>query len=333
MQLYVTDGKIINNTFNNVRREAGLLMAYDSISLEKRLKDNIKTYNLTSLFDLDVVSQQVENLYKLFGINIMITDRHGEKNISFGHFIGYHPDVVNDPGIKLKIEDRTIAHVYVNYDHVNENQMLTVKLLFENMLETFKLLGEKTYFYKETAIYADELEEKLEKETYQVKHGEKQDPLTGVLNKTYFENRLKIVDRSQIAPVAAICLNINDWKFVNEHFGDEESDRLIQIIAEIIKEKAKPEYIVGRVDGDVFNVLIPMPDEDECDSFCKAVRDSCEGYEDLILAPSVAIGTVMKENVEESLTELLSDAEFEMFEDKLEMKNAPGYKERLVNGL
>ena len=333
MQLCVTDGKIINNTYNNVSREEGLLMAYGSNSLEKRFKDNIKNYNLTSLFDLEAINQQVENLYKLFGIDIMITDRHGEKNISFGHFIGYHPDVVNDPGIKLRIADRTIAHVYANYDHVNENQMLTVKQLFENMLETFKLLGEKTYYYRETAIYADELEEKLEKETYQVKHGEKHDPLTGVLNRTYFENRLKIVDRSQIAPVAAICLNINDWKYVNDHFGDEESDRLIKIIAGIIKEKAKPDYIVGRVDGDVFNVLIPMPGEDECESFCKAVKDSCEIYDDVILAPSVAIGTVMKENVEESLTGLLSDAEYEMFENKLEMKNAPGYKDRLLKGL
>jgi hypothetical protein len=51
------------------------------------------------------------------------------------------------------------------------------------------------------------------------------------------------------------------------------------------------------------------------------------------LAPSVAIGNVLKENVEETLTDKLADAEYEMFEDKFEIKNAPGYRERLEKGL
>ena len=49
-------------------------MAYGSNSLEKRFKDNIKNYNLTSLFDLEAINQQVENLYKLFGIDISYVD-------------------------------------------------------------------------------------------------------------------------------------------------------------------------------------------------------------------------------------------------------------------
>ena len=40
-----------------------------------------------------------------------------------------------------------------------------------------------------------------------------------------------------------------------------------------------------------------------------------------------------KQNVEESLMDKLSDAEFEMFNNKLEMKNAPGYRERIEKGL
>ena len=47
-------------------------------------------------------------------------------------------------------------------------------------------------------------------------------------------------------------MNINDWKFVNENYGDEESDRLIKTVAGILKQEAKPEYVMGRVDGDVF---------------------------------------------------------------------------------
>lgn len=307
-------------------------MAYGSIPLEKRLKDNIKNYSLKSLLDLSLLSSQANSLYQLFRIELLITDRHGEKIIVCGDFTSYQPDVVKEPGIKLRIADRTVAHVYVRYEQVEKEQLLAVQALVDGFIKTAQELGEKTYLYKETATYTDELEEKLEKESYQVKHGEKNDELTGVLNRTYFENRLKIVDRSQIAPVCAICVNINDWKYANDHFGEEGSDRLIKIVADILQEKAKPEYIIGRVDGDVFNVLIPMPEEGESDTYCSAVKEACDRYEDAQLAPSVAIGSAMKENVEESLTDVLSNAEYEMFEDKLTIKNAPEYKKRLQKG-
>ena len=308
-------------------------MAYGSISLEKRLKDNIKNYGLSSLLDTNRMSDQLEILHKLSGVEILVTDRHGEKKISFGNFASFHPDVVNDPGKKLRVAKRTVAHIYLRYDNVNEETLPMVSTFLDKLIETYESVGEQTYLHKETAVYADELEEKLEKETYQAKHGEKNDELTGVLNRTYFENRLKIVDRSQIAPVSAICININDWKFVNDNYGDEESDRLIRVIANIISKNAKPEYIIGRVDGDVFNVLIPMPEDGESENYCTAVKADCEHYEDVRLAPSVAIGNVLKENVEESLFDKLADAEYEMFEDKLAMKNAPGYRKRLEKGL
>lgn len=308
-------------------------MAYGSISLEKRIKDNIKNYGIVSLIDTKRMSDQLEILHKLCGIEILVTDRHGEKMISFGNFASFHPDVENDPGIKMRVAGRTIAHIYTRYDNMEDETVSMASTFLDKLIETYESVGEQTYLYKETAVYADELEARLEKETYQAKHGEKNDPLTGVLNRTYFENRLKIVDRSQIAPVSAICININDWKFANDHYGDEESDRLIRIIASIISKNAKPEYIIGRVDGDVFNVLIPMPEDGESEGFCAAIKADCEHFEDARLAPSVAIGSVLKENVEETLTDKLADAEYEMFEDKLAMKNAPGYRERLEKGL
>lgn len=308
-------------------------MAYGSISLEKRIKDNIKNYSFSSLVDMDRVSDQLEILHKLSGIEILVTDRHGEKLISFGNFASFHPDVVNDPGIKMRVAGRTVAHIYARYDNMEDETISMASTFLDKLIETYESVGEQTYLHKETAVYADELEARLEKESYQAKHGEKLDELTGVLNRTYFENRLRIVDRSQIAPVSAICININDWKFANDHFGDEESDRLIRVIAGIISKNAKPEYIIGRVDGDVFNVLIPMPEEGESETFCASVKEDCASFEDARLAPSVAIGCVLKENVEEALTDKLADAEYEMFEDKLAMKNAPGYRKRLKKGL
>ena len=43
----------------------------------------------------------------------------------------------------------------------------------------------------------------------------------------------------------------------------------------------------------------------------------------------MAVGIVYKTNIEETLEEKLSDAEYEMFNNKFEIKNADGYRERL----
>ena len=43
-------------------------MAYGSISLEKRLKDNIKNYSLSSLIDTGRMRDQLEILHKLSGV-------------------------------------------------------------------------------------------------------------------------------------------------------------------------------------------------------------------------------------------------------------------------
>ena len=175
--------------------------------------------------------------------------------------------------------------------------------------------------------YMEELEGK--DEAKQKEQSSRMDELTGVFANDYFEKRMQIVDRSEIVPVAVIEININDWKYANDHYGDEESDRLIRIIADIVREEANPYFVIGRIDGDVFGVLIPMVEEGEAEDYARRIKERCVNYEDEKLAPSVAIGIVYKNNIEQSVRDLFSDAQYEMFEDKLAMKQAPGYRERL----
>lgn len=175
--------------------------------------------------------------------------------------------------------------------------------------------------------YMEELEGK--DEAKQKEQASRMDELTGVFANDYFEKRMQIVDRSEVVPVAVIEININDWKYANDHYGDEESDRLIRIIADIVREEANPYFVIGRIDGDVFGVLIPMVEEGEAEDYARRIKERCVNYEDEKLAPSVAIGIVYKNNIEQSAQDLFSDAQYEMFEDKLAMKQEPGYRERL----
>lgn len=301
-------------------------MAFGLIPLEKRLKDNIRNYSLDQIFEIGQLSQFMEHIREVTGISLLITDRHGEKAASAGNFLGFKPDTANAPGKKIRVAGRTIAHLYTKEEDMQDKGM---EALVDDIVEQLTRQAAKAYEAAELSLYVDDLEKRLEKEQYQVKHGDKTDALTGVLNSTYFDNKLQVIDRSQAVPVAVICANINDWKYVNDNFGDEESDRLIQVVASFLKSEAKPEYVIGRCGGDFFNILIPMAEDGEAQEYCQRVQQKCLAFEDAHLAPSVACGHVIKYNVEQSLSDLLSDAEYEMFDNKFEIKNAPGYRERL----
>lgn len=307
-------------------------MDYKAIPFEKRIKENIRNYALDNLYSLDTLTDYCKSLCAVTGASILITERDGEKIVSVGGFAGFTPDVVGNPGRKVKVYGRTIAHLYVGTDKVPEDKRANVEHLMDGFAGMLSQWGEEAYLHRESSIYMDELEEKVGVQHVQTAKGEKEDALTGVYHKLYFEERMQVIDRAEVVPVAVINVNINDWKYVNDNYGDVESDRLIKTIAGILKDKAKADYVIGRVDGDVFIVLIPLADDGEAEAYCGEVQEACLNYDDPILAPSVACGFVHKTNVEEVLEDKLADAEYEMFNNKFEIKNAPGYRERLEHG-
>lgn len=308
-------------------------MGYQSIPYEKRVKENIRNYALSNLYNMDVVKAHLQNISEALKINVLLTDRHGEKEIVIGDsFLGFYPDVVNEPGRKVRVQNRTIGHLYIKETGSAKDSVL-ISNTVDSIVKLLENLGEETYLCHETSIYLEELEVLLKERRRQIIQNETDDVLTGVFHKNYFNTRMEAIDNSEIIPVAVLNVNINDWKFANDHFGDEESDRLIQIVAGILKKEAKSDFIIGRIDGDAFGILIPMATEGEAEEYAERIQNSCNTYEDEILAPSVAVGMVYKTNIEEKLEDRLSDAEYEMFNNKFEVKNAPGYQERLRKGI
>ena len=300
-------------------------MQYQKGTLEVRLNSHIKDYDFHSLYEVDKVCAMAAAICDALKLEMLLTDRKGKTVYLCGN-MAENPDVDKDAGIKIRVYDRTIAHLYVNYaDSIAEQDK--AKAVVNNFAQMLVSLGNELYFHKEAGMYIDDHHKS---KTIQ---SDKEDALTGVMSQSYFEHRMQIIDRSEVVPVAAIVFNINDWKVANDNFGDEESDRLIATIADIIKEHAKPEYIIGRVDGDVFNVIIPMPEDDEAENYGKAVQNACDTYDDEHLAPSVAVGVAYKNNVESSMESVFSDAEVEMLENKISIKNSVEYCNRLKKKL
>ena len=304
----------------------------------QRIEQNSKNYSPKDLFDLGAAQDMLEQLYNCFGLETLMTDRHGNIIMTKGDFEGFKPDVVNQPGNKIRVKGRTVCHIYAKFDEVSEsNKDISDKLLMA-YIKTLEGYSEKSYLASEQTAYIDELERQIEKDTYHAKkYSEQSDPLTGLLNRNHFLSQMKQLTRSEVVPAAAICVNINDWRFFDNNFGEEESDRLIITVANILKEKLEEcgidNAVIGRVEGDVFNVVLPLVEEDEAKEYCEKIQQACLDFDDDILAPSIAVGCVMKTNVEETYKDVFSDAEYVMLENKFEIKNTEGYIERREKGL
>lgn len=315
----------------------GIRMNKKKIAFVERVEQNSKNYYPKDLIDLKTAEDMLGLFHDMFGLDTLMTDRHGSILMTKGDFGDFKPDVVNKPGNKIRVKGRTVCHIYARYDNVSDKDMDTVKQFLDAYIKTLEGYSEKSYMASEQATYIDELEQQLEQDAYQAKYSEQNDPLTGVLNRNYFISHMKELAEREVVPTAAICVNINDWRFFDDNFGEEESDRLVVIVADILKEEAKKagleRAIIGKVEGDVFHVLLPLTEEDEAKAYCAKIQQACDDFEDEKLAPSIAVGCVMRTNVEERFKDIFSDAEYAMLENKFEIKNAPNYRQRLEKGI
>jgi len=303
-------------------------MAYNTLSFDERVSQNVKDYDFATLFKTDVVAAYLEKMTGLIGIDILLTDAKGKEILKFGEE-GQPIDANSCTGRKIKVKDRTVAYLYVKKDTIDDTKTDSINALIDETANLMSFIGRQTYLCRESSLYIDELEQELKAADQRRTKLEKIDPLTGVFNLLYFNKRIDIIDRSQVAPVAVIEANINDWKYANDNYGDEGSDRLIKIIADVLRKESKPEYVIGRIDGDVFAIVIPMPEDDEAEQYVSRIQNACDTYEDSCLTPSVACGLVYKTNVEETISEKISDAEYLMFENKFDIKNSEAYQKRL----
>jgi diguanylate cyclase (GGDEF)-like protein len=89
------------------------------------------------------------------------------------------------------------------------------------------------------------------------------DPLTGLLNRRGFGDRLEV----ELAAAAAerrslslLVLDCDDFKAVNDRGGHERGDRVLAEIGALIASRLTPASAAGRLGGDEFAVMLPDTD-------------------------------------------------------------------------
>lgn len=149
------------------------------------------------------------------------------------------------------------------------------------------------------------------------------DSLTGLFNRRYFNETLqKEVERSKRGgrPLAFLMLDVNRFKEINDSYSHQTGDKILQEVANLLKENVRSADIVIRYGGDEFLIILPETNG-EASKIINRIRKELEKWnqkQDILDFPlTLAIGSSYWDpgsdlNVEEALKK----ADREMYEDK-----------------
>ncbi|MDF2472775.1 MAG: diguanylate cyclase and metal dependent phosphohydrolase [Anaerocolumna sp.] len=173
-----------------------------------------------------------------------------------------------------------------------------------------------------TAIIRDitvrkEAENIIQERQRQIEFLNHHDYLTGLYNRMYMEKITKEIDDSNNIPFAYMIFDINGLKLTNDAFGHEMGDKLIITVAEILMDAFGQDGYVGRFGGDEFVAVLPGTDCEQADVIKKNILKAIAGTKMDSVIVSVAIGYAIKSSAEQDILDVLREADYMMYKDKL----------------
>lgn len=133
-----------------------------------------------------------------------------------------------------------------------------------------------------------------------LKHLGLTDPLTGVHNRRYFDQRLlEEVSRAQRQsyPLSCLFLDVDHFKRVNDQYGHQTGDCVLREAAWRIKGQLRSVDVLGRYGGEEFAVLLAQTDMDSAVVIAERIRHSIAsqpfkdvGEREQMLSMTISIG-------------------------------------------
>ncbi len=128
-------------------------------------------------------------------------------------------------------------------------------------------------------IMASELEElinQLQEDKEKLEEIAYKDPLTGLFNRRFFlEHAKNIFEQAKRygTPFSVILMDIDNFKKINDTYGHDIGDIVIQELAEIIKGASRSSDIPARWGGEEFILLLPNTDANGARLVAERIRD------------------------------------------------------------
>jgi diguanylate cyclase (GGDEF)-like protein len=150
--------------------------------------------------------------------------------------------------------------------------LLSGQVYFNTLIPVWNMLMHLGFFILVVVLgtgYKKELEEQ--------RNLARTDPLTGVANTRYFNERGTVeIERAGRfkRPISLAYVDVDDFKKVNDTFGHERGDVLLTCLAGIVRKRVRVYDLVARIGGDEFVVLLPETPANHARAIGNKIRDS-----------------------------------------------------------
>ena len=144
------------------------------------------------------------------------------------------------------------------------------------------------------------------------------DQLTGLYNRRFFEEELERINRKRNLPLTIIYADVNGLKTINDAFGHDRGDQLIQLVADTLKNVCRADDIIARVGGDEFIILLPGTDTIAAASLVSRIKEQLRQETIMDIPITVSFGWDTKTDESQSISDVLKNAEDLMYQKKIQ---------------
>lgn len=147
------------------------------------------------------------------------------------------------------------------------------------------------------------------------------DPLTGIANRRFFEERCETVfARMPPCDLSVVLIDLDKFKYVNDNYGHLVGDDVLKAVVERCRSAVRDSDMVARLAGDEFVVLLPVTEPGEAIRVATRIRDAVAS------APlatrkgpvpvTVSVGVANRRAADGSITDLIERADKAMYRSK-----------------
>lgn len=178
----------------------------------------------------------------------------------------------------------------------------------------------------------EDITERVEAEN-RISHLARHDALTGLPNRRYLleklDSALAAADRKG-EKLAAICIDLDGFKEVNDTFGHSAGDAMLCGLAQRMLDISGAEEMVGRVGGDEFVAFRPFSTDSELQDFVGRLMTALTerldvGHSDI--TPAASLGIAIYPQDADERDKLLADADMAMYRSKASLDEKISYYE------
>jgi diguanylate cyclase (GGDEF)-like protein/PAS domain S-box-containing protein len=153
----------------------------------------------------------------------------------------------------------------------------------------------------------------------QLKYLSLRDQLTGLYNRTFFEQELQRLDGEKFTSLGIIVCDVDGLKIFNDTLGHSSGDELLKAAANAIRGPFRNHEVVARIGGDEFAIILPDGTPSIIEKAISQIREKISDYNgfNLEFPLSISMGFATCWGISKSITETFNEADNNMYREKL----------------